>query len=58
MYVISGENGELLMIELYIDDLLLAGNKSRSINWMKIEIAKAFEMKDLEEAKVCIDSLV
>ena len=44
----------ILLIALYVDDLLPAGSDIDAITWMKGEINKRFEMKDLGEAKVCI----
>lgn len=39
---------------IYADDLLLAGNDMESINYMKLELAKTFEMQDLGEAEMCL----
>ncbi|CDF77556.1 Retrovirus-related Gag-Pol polyprotein [Chondrus crispus] len=44
----------IMLIALYVDDLLLAGSDIHAIKWMKGELNKRFEMKDLSEAKVCI----
>ena len=44
----------IMLIALYVDDLLLAGSDIDAITWMKGELNKRFEMKDLGEAKVCI----
>ncbi len=43
-----------MLIALYVDDLLIAGNEYRSIAWIKGELRKRFEMKDLGEARVCL----
>ena len=43
-----------MLIALYVNDLLLAGSDINVITWMKGELNKRFEMKDLGEAKVCI----
>ena len=43
-----------MMIALYVDDLLIAGRDTTSIEWMKGELRQRFEMKDLGEAKVCL----
>ena len=43
-----------MLMALYVDDLLLAGSDIDTIKWMKGELGKRFEMKDLGEAKVCI----
>ncbi|CDF39897.1 unnamed protein product [Chondrus crispus] len=44
----------IMLIALYVDDLLLAGSDIHAMKWMKGELNKRFEMKDLSEAKVCI----
>ncbi len=36
------------------DDLLIAGNDTAAILWIKGELRKRFEMKDLGEAQVCL----
>ncbi len=43
-----------MLIALYVDDLLIAWNESRSIAWIKGKLRKRFEMKDLGEARVCL----
>ena len=43
-----------MLIALYVDDLILAGSDIDAITWMKRELNKRFQMKDLGEAKVCI----
>ncbi len=40
-----------MLIALYVDDLLIAGNESRSIAWIKGELRKQFEMKDLLDSR-------
>lgn len=54
LYVKYREDGVLMIIALYVDDLLLAGNDISGIKWMKNELNKRFEMKDLGEAKLCL----
>ena len=44
----------IMLVALYVDDLLLAGSHLDAITWIKGELNKRFEMKDLGEAKVCI----
>ena len=46
--------GKMLLVALYVDDLLLAGNDLDAILWMKGELNKRFEMKDLGEARMCL----
>lgn len=41
------EPGTILIIGLYVDDLLIAGNNSSKIKHIKNQLSKMFEMKDL-----------
>ena len=43
-----------MLIVLYVDDLLLAGSDIDAITWMKGELNKRFEMKDLGEQKCAL----
>ena len=51
---IRRQNNVIMIIALYVDDLLLAGSDLDAIVWMKNELNRRFEMKDLGEAKTCI----
>lgn len=42
-----------MVIALYTDYLLLAGNDMITISWMYTELTKMFEMKDLGKSKLC-----
>ena len=53
MYI-KVDGSMLVIISLYVDDLLLAGNNLSAISWIKGELHKRFEMKDLGEAKVIL----
>lgn len=44
----------IMIIALYVDDLLIAGDDTAAIVWIKGELQKRFEMKDLGEARVCL----
>ncbi len=44
----------LMIIALYVDDLPIAGNDTVAISWMKGELRKRFEMKDLGEVQICL----
>ena len=44
----------ILIIALYVDDLLIAGNSKSEIDAIKKELSDRFEMKDLGEAKVML----
>ena len=48
------KDGKVLIIALYVDDLLIAGDDKSGIAWIKGELSKRFEMKDLGEAKTCL----
>ncbi len=41
-----------MLIALFVEDLVIAGKNSGSIEWIKGELRKWFEMKDLGEARV------
>ena len=43
-----------MLVALYVDDLLIAGNDMSAISWIKGELRKLFEMKDLGESQVCL----
>jgi transposase InsO family protein len=47
--MIMESNGELLIIAVYVDDLGIACKVIESIEWVKGELSKEFEMKDLGE---------
>lgn len=51
---IRRQGNVIMIIALYVDDLLLAGSDLEAILWMKNELNKRFDMKDLGEAKTCI----
>ena len=48
------ENDQIVIIALYVDDLLLAGNDLSAIAWIKGELSRRFEMKDLGEARIIL----
>ena len=47
-------NGNVLIIALYVDDLLIACSDSATLNVVKTELGKRFQMKDLQEARKCL----
>ena len=51
---IRRQGNVIMIMALYVDDLLLAGSDLEAILWMKNELNKRFDMKDLGEAKTCI----
>jgi len=42
---------EIMFLTLYVDDILLAGNKLEMINATKQWLSSTFEMKDMGEAR-------
>lgn len=46
------KNGKLVLLLLYVDDLLLAGNDKKKIERVKSHLSRVFEMKDLGEPKI------
>ncbi len=44
----------ILIIALYVDDLLIAGNSKSDIEAIKKKLSRKFEMKDLGKAKVML----
>lgn len=49
------DNGEeVMIINLYADDVLLAENNKGAFEWMKAELCERFELKDHGEAIHCL----
>ena len=38
--------GELLVVAIYVDDIILGGSCEANLNQMKLELSQKFEMKD------------
>ena len=57
---LSGDNSVFLnekkgvIIALYVDDLLIFSREMKAIADVKTELQKAYNMKDLGEADVCL----
>lgn len=47
VYVVILSNGDILVVVLYVDDLLIAGNNAEAVERFKRDIAKKFKMTDL-----------
>ena len=47
LYVKKKENGDMLIVCLYVDDLIFTGNNSEMISKFKREMAAEFEMTDI-----------
>ena len=45
------DKGRYIILLLYVDDMLVAGNNMQDINVIKRKLAKSFAMKDLGAAK-------
>jgi hypothetical protein len=45
------ENDIFIILVLYIDDMLVASKRIVEIHWLKPQLAKTFDMKDLGVAK-------
>jgi len=48
------DDGEIIIVLVYVDDLLLVGSSMEAIDKIKKALRKRFEMKDLGEAKVIL----
>lgn len=47
LYVREGSKGDVLIISLYVDDLIITGNNVKDIDEFKENMKQAFEMTDL-----------
>jgi hypothetical protein len=43
------EDGQAVVLLLYVDDLLVIGNHRKKINWIKEQLMQHFEMTNLGE---------
>ncbi|MCO5602353.1 hypothetical protein L7F22_056484 [Adiantum nelumboides] len=50
LYVKRQLNGQLIMLILYVDDMLIAGHSKKDIADLKTKLKSKFDMKDLGEA--------
>ena len=50
----SCNNGGVLIIALYVDDLLIGCSDMEKLQEVKLELSKRFRMKDLNEARKCL----
>ncbi len=48
------KDNKALIIALYVDDLLLAGDDKGYISWVKRQLSKRFEMIDMGGAEICL----
>ena len=54
MYTKFDEQGYIVLISLYVDDLIITGNANK-FDEIKEQLSQAFEMKDLGELHYCLD---
>jgi len=54
LYVKKDENGNVALVSLYVDDLIITGSASHLIEDIKIQLAQMFDMKDLGEIHYCL----
>lgn len=52
--LIFKRGGELIVVGVYVDDLLLGSKSGDALEWLKDQLIKEFNMKDLGEAKTII----
>lgn len=53
VYMYKGE-GDIVIAIIYVDDLMVASNNSKKLHQLKVELSKAFEMKDLGLLNFCL----
>ena len=54
LYIKRDEYGNIGLISLYVDDLIITGSALRLIEEIKIHFSHVFEMKDLGESHYCL----
>ena len=54
LYTKFDEQGYIVLISLYVDDLIITGNAEKLIDEIKEQLSKVFEMKDLGELQYCL----
>lgn len=47
-------DNKLFILTPYVDNLLVAANSIGGVSWMKKELNQRFEMKDMNDAKLCL----
>lgn len=51
VYLKKQNDGNYIILLLYVDDMLVSGSNMQEINVLKIKLANSFAMKDLGAAK-------
>lgn len=54
LYVKKDEEGNVALVSLHVDDLIITGSASHLIEDIKIQLSQMFEMKDLGEIHYCL----
>jgi hypothetical protein len=54
LYVKKDEEGNVALISLYVDDLIITGSACKLIEEIKIQLSQEFEMKDLGKLHYCL----
>jgi hypothetical protein len=49
-----GNEGNMVLIAVYVDDIIIASNSMEEINNLKENLAKIFQMKDMGQIKYCL----
>ena len=47
LYVKTNKNGDILLLSIYVDDLIISGSDDKLIKDIKMKLSQEFEMKDL-----------
>jgi hypothetical protein len=51
---INKEDGNIVIVVIYVDDLMVASDNPRKLQRLKSELSKSFEMKDLGPLSFCL----
>jgi len=54
LYVNRDRNGDVVLLSIYVDDLIIIGSADKLIIEIKIKLSQEFEMKDLGEMHYCL----
>ena len=54
MYIKFDEQGYIVLISLYVDDLIITGNAEKLIDEIKEQLSQVFETKDIGELHYCL----
>jgi hypothetical protein len=54
LYIKNDEHGQVILISLYVDDLIITGSSIELIDAIKTTLSQAFKMKDLGKMHYCL----